>query len=280
MKKRWKIFWITCAVSGVSGIIFLLIACLVFGVTFQKMDSMMPNGISIGKFEEEASEATGEIAFSDWNDSYEDITSLDIDLKAGEMKILTSDNNDVEIEAESISEKLEISAYRNGNTLVVDSTDKLKDIAKQSLGTLTIYLPENLILDKANISIGAGTLYIESIDVNDFSIDVGAGTADIDFFRAKEADFDCGAGEMNLYGYVEKESDIDCGLGNIKYNTSDNEENYNYKISCGVGEILCGSNQFSGIGGERKIENHHATKEMDIDCGLGNVEVIFEGGHF
>ena len=100
MKKRWKIFWILCAVSGVSGVIFLLISCLVFGVTFQKIDSMMPYGISIGKFEEvEPSEETGEIAFTDWNDSYEDITSLDIDLKAGELKILTSYGESVVVEA-------------------------------------------------------------------------------------------------------------------------------------------------------------------------------------
>jgi hypothetical protein len=87
------------------------------------------------------------------------------------------------VEAEGINEKLEVSAYRNGNTLVIDSADKLKDIAKQSLGTLTIYLPEELILDEAKISVGAGTLYIESIDVNDFSVDVGAGAANIDFFH-------------------------------------------------------------------------------------------------
>ena len=281
MKKRWKIFWTVCAISGVSGVIFLLISCLVFGVTFQKIESMMPNGISIGKFEEaESYDETGEIAFSDWNDSYEGITSLDIDLKAGEIEILTSYGDCVEIEAESINEKLEVSAYRNGSTLVINSADKLKDIAKQSLGTLTIYLPQEFILDEAKISVGAGTLYIESINVNDFSVDVGAGAANIDFFHAKEADFDCGAGEMRIYGYIEEETDIDCGLGNIRYDTPDHEENYNYKISCGVGEIICGSNQFSGIGGEKKIENHHASKEMDIDCGLGNVEVVFEGGHF
>ena len=238
---------------------------------------MMPAGISLGGHEEEKLvERHGDVL----DDTvYDGITSLDIDLKAGELEILTSYSDYVEIQTESISKKLKLNYYREGNTLVIDSTDNLNGIVNQNLGTVCIYLPEKLYLNDVKIDVGAGSLYIENICTNDFSVNIGAGEANIYSFTAKEADFNCGAGEIVARGDVDKEIDIDCGLGSVSYYASDSEENYNYTLSCGVGEITCGSNHYSGIGSEQKIEHHHAFKDMDIDCGLGNVEIIFEGGH-
>ena len=277
MKKKWKIFWITCAISGAIGAALLIIA-FSMGVTVQKMESMMPNGISIGKYEEvELSKAYEDVADSEG--IYDGITALDIDLKAGAVEILTSFNDYVEIKTEGISKKLKLNYYREGNTLVIDSTDNLQGIVNQNLGTVCIYLPEGLHLERVKIDVGAGSLFIEDIRTNNLSINIGAGEAQIYSFVANEADLNCGAGEIVAHGKVDKGIDIDCGLGNVNYYTQDKEDNYNYKLSCGVGEITCGSNHYSGIGSDQRIDHHHASKEMDIDCGLGNVEIIFEGGH-
>lgn len=289
MKKRWKIFWITCAISGITGIVFLMIS-LTMGVSFQKIDSMMPYGISIGDFDDMTSSdisvdvEDGKIPNDDSyqknsQNTYDGIHSLDIELMAGEVEILTSKSDKVKIMTENISKKLKLSYHAEGDTLVVESADELKNIVNQNLGTIYIYLPAEIQLERAKISIGAGTLYIEDIVANDFSVEVGAGEAIINSFTSYEADFDCGAGEMRISGITGEELEINCGIGNVNYKTYDSEDNYNYKISCGVGEITCGTKHYSGIGSEQKIDHHHAFKEMDIDCGLGNVEIIFEGGH-
>jgi len=275
MKKRWKIFWITCAITGIIGVSLLIIS-LAMGVTVREIESMMPARLSLGIYEE--------IEPSDYvdvpgNNVYDDITSLEIDLKAGKLEILTSYNDYVEIKTENISNKLKLNYYQKGNTLVVDSTDHLSGIVNQNLGTVCIYLPEEMCLNAVKIDVGAGSLDIEDICTNDLDVNIGAGEAEIYSFTAKEAEFDCGAGEIVAYGNVDKEIDIDCGLGSVSYYTKDSEDNYNYKLNCGVGEITCGSNHYSGIGSEQKIEHHHANKEMNIDCGLGAVKIIFEGGH-
>ena len=275
MKKKWKIFWVTCAASGIIGVVFLLVS-FAMGVTFQKIESMMPAGISLGVHEEvKPAERHADIP----GNTYDGITALDIDLKAGELEILTSYSDYVEIQTESVSKKLKLNYYRKGNTLVVDSTDNLSGIVNQNLGTVCIYLPEELFLDNVKIDVGAGSLYIEDICTKDFSVNIGAGEAEIYSFTAKEADFNCGAGEIVARGNVDEEIDIDCGLGSVSYYTADSEDNYNYTLSCGVGEITYGANHYSGIGSEQKIDHHHAFKDMDIDCGLGIVEIIFEGGH-
>ena len=279
MKKRWKVFWSICVISGIVGVI-LFVTALNMGVTLQKVESIMPLGITIWNFEEvKSSDASVDVSDGEFDNIFEDITSLELDLKAGEVEILTSYNDYVEIKTENISKKLKLNHYRDGKTLVVDSTDHLEGIVNQNLGTVSIYLPEELYLEDVEINVGAGSLYIENICANDFSVDIGAGEAEICSFLAKEADFDCGAGEIVAHGNADKVIDIDCGMGSISYYTSDHEDNYSYKLNCGVGEIVCGANHYSGIGSEQKIDHHHASKEMDIECGLGKVEIIFEGGH-
>lgn len=279
MKKKWKVFWITCAVSGIIGTAFLL-AAFSMGMTWQQIENVMPGRLSIAGFEEvepDGNDTTIE-TYDNYNSSalYEGINALDIELTAGKVEILTTDNSEVEIVTENISKKLNLTYYRQGNTLVVDTGDELKGIVNQKLGTVFIYLPEDMLLEEAKISVGAGTLYVENITVSDFSVEVGAGEADVASFMAEEADIHCGAGEIVLCGYVDEKINIECGMGNVRYNTADNETNYNYKLSCGVGRIECGSHSYSGIGSEQKVDNH-APKQMNIDCGIGEVTVGFNG---
>lgn len=270
MKKGWKIFWIACTISGIVGFAFL-VAAFSMGITLQQIEDMMPGRLSIIGGDE-ITEETYDTNNS--SDIYEGITALDIELTAGKVEILTTEDSEVEIVTENISDRLKLTYFRQGNTLVVDTREKLKGIVNQKLGTLYIYLPEEIQLDDVKISVGAGTLYIEEIYANDLSVDVGAGEAEITSFMVNKADFECGAGEMKVNGYAERKADIDCGMGNVTYYTSGSEEDYNYKFSCGVGTIICGSQSYSGIGSEQKV-NNHAFGEMDIDCGIGEVVVKF-----
>lgn len=272
MKKRWKIFWIVCACMGVIGAACLLIS-FSMGVTIEAIEQRFPNGISIGKFEVENDGVEAED--TDAHHIYEDINELDIELTAGELEIYVSDQPQIELVTERISEKLKLKCYRDNDTLVIDSSDISGNIIG-NLGTVSLYLPENVVFAEASISVGAGTLYIEDIRAKELSVDVGTGEAVIDSFEAKEADFDCGAGELTACGNVEKLVDIDCGMGKVDYTTYDREIDYNYNLSCGVGNIECGSHSCSGIGSDQKLDNH-ASKTMDIDCGIGEVTISFEG---
>ena len=272
MKKKWKIFWIVCAITGGIGMCCLFIS-LGMGVTLEKIENELPNGISIGKFE---SEDTREVIVPpDLEDFYQEIKKLDLDLTAGELQILESEDSDIYVETEGINEKLDLQYYAKGDALVLTTEKSLAGVVNQSFGTIYIYLPKDYHLEEAEISVHAGVLYIEDIHARELSVEVGAGEADIDDFEVREAEFDCGAGEITVSGLADKKIDIDCGMGNVSLTTSDDEQNYNYDLTCGVGEIVCGSNSYSGIGGNQKVDNQ-ASKEMNIDCGIGGVIVEFE----
>lgn len=148
----------------------------------------------------------------------------------------------------------------------------------RSVGKVRIYVPEGYELDDVTVDVGMGALYIEDICARGLQISVGAGEADIDDFQAQDVKFDCGAGRITARGETLQEADIDCGVGEIQYTAIGREEDYNYDIDCGIGEVTCGNGDYSGIGSKKCVDNG-AAGEINIDCGVGSVEVRFEAGH-
>ena len=50
----------------------------------------------------------------------------------------------------------------------------------------------------------------------------------------------------------------------------------NYKLSCGLGKIEINDNNYSNISGSRKIQNEGAVGTIELDCGMGGIDVEFE----
>lgn len=122
---------------------------------------------------------------------------------------------------------------------------------------------------------GAGSLEVYEIYARDFSVEIGAGEVVINKFQADEAEFECGAGSITASGDVRSLADIHCGVGSIAYTASGREEEYNYDIECGVGEVICGDNSYSGLGKDRHIDNN-ADKDISIEGGVGSVIIDFD----
>ena len=76
---------------------------------------------------------------------------------------------------------------------------------------------------------------------------------------------------------MKSSADIQCGVGSIVYTASGHEEEYNYEIECGIGEVLCGDSSYSGLGKNRHIDNN-ADKDISIEGGVGSVIIDFASG--
>lgn len=304
MKKGWKIFWIVCASLAVVGLICCA-ASFALGVTVEAIESRYPHGIAIfsgDDYEEdyydedyyddsenndldgeehheedshESADTSGDEVKDD-GEIFEGVVSVDGDISAGEVEIRTAEElrDGIKIVTENIDERLKLKYYKEGNEFKITTNKKITGITGTKIGKICIYVPAGYIFEEFSLDMKAGTLYIEDIQARELSVDMGAGKAEISNFHADEAEFDCGTGEMNVVGIAEKEADLDCGVGKISYTTLGKEADYNYKINCGVGTISCGSNSYSGLGADKKI-NNSADKEMNIDCGVGEVTVKF-----
>lgn len=201
------------------------------------------------------------------------IHSIKVDAELVELQILTTEDNDgitVKFDDEKFASK--VNCYKEGSELIVKSNSKIEinDVAE----TIWIYIPENS-LRNVDIDVQAGTIYIENLIANSLDVNVEAGEAVIQQFKVQEAEFECGAGRIEAFGNVERDLDASCGAGEILLSLNGKKEDYNYEVECGIGEVLIGDESHSGIGTTDR-HSHGASKEMNIECGIGSVTVEFE----
>lgn len=272
MKKKWKIFWIVSIILLMIGI-GLCVAGFALGATWNMVQFNIPDWISIGR----SNEVTLDVGTMKEKASSEDvfygIHSLEVEAEAANLQLLMSDEADtvkVKLEDEDMNRFLK--CYDDRGELYI-KTDHKFDL-DQDLGTIWVYIPQSLMRE-IDIDVNAGTIYVEEINANSITLNIDAGEAMIQKFMADEAEFECGAGRIEAYGNVGKEIDVTCGAGEIFLNIDGHKEEYNYEIECGIGEVIVGDETHSGIKNIEKY-SHNASKEMNIECGIGRISVEFK----
>ena len=60
-------------------------------------------------------------------------------------------------------------------------------------------------------------------------------------------------------------------------NVTGTQDEYNYDLQCGIGNLDIGSDSYSGLGREKHISNASADRKLELECGMGNVSVSFSG---
>lgn len=283
MKKGWKIFWIAAGVVGGAGLVLCGIA-LAMGLTFNDIEKAYPNGIGfVGRRVIRDDHDGSHIYTGDYEHSYDGITGLELkavgcdvimeDSKDGQVHVGTEDvhfgDSGVELEVEEDSGKLSIQTVKGGKlwTKITGSGTYY--------GTLYIYLPADLKLDMAEISFGAGDLYVDRLQAADMNINVGAGSFEIENFSADEVMVNVGAGDIEMYGDFQNNFNLKCGVGEADINLRGRKYDYNYTLKSGLGEISIGEEEYSGLANARTVDNG-GSKNIDIICGAGEVSVEFE----
>ncbi|MGN1378430.1 MAG: DUF4097 family beta strand repeat-containing protein [Dorea sp.] len=264
MKKGWKIFWIVCGVTAAVGLM-CCIASLMMGVTTDMIEERFPNGIGWIKEDDSASDSV---------QRYSNIREIEGELFAGNIVVAVVDDSEITVETKGVSERLGFCSYEEDGTLYLKTKKNLKQWSNMNVGTITVSIPRDMIFEEVSLDIGAGKMDLESICANSFSIDAGAGEVNIQYFDARDAEINCGAGSVTACGRISEEMDMECGIGQISLTMDGCEDDYNYDISCGVGEIVCGGRSYSGIGHDDYV-NNGAGKEMSLECGIGQINIAF-----
>ena len=107
-------------------------------------------------------------------------------------------------------------------------------------------------------------------------MEIGAGQAEINDLCAESLDIEVGAGQAELMNLDVQYFSATAGAGQITAELVGNEEDYNYDVECGIGEIKIGKNSYGGFGRDTHIENPEAKREMDIECGVGQIAIEFQ----
>lgn len=274
MKKRWKIFTVTCAVIAAVGIALCLISYALGG--FSDLDlsynrAWGPFGYFTGHNDSEYE--TREVRNADTKEEFEGIRSIEMSVTSCEVHIEEGDNDKVTIETENIPKKLRLQYYKESDGKLVIETKENKIIPHQD-ARIYITIPKDTKYDEAELAIGAGALYVDRINAEVLEFDVGAGFGRIDDFEAGSVAASCGAGEMKMTGDCRNNISLDCGMGRAELNITGEETDFDYSIDCGMGQVKYGRSVFAGMAKEADSLNG-APKRMDISCGMGSVEIAF-----
>ncbi|MBQ8802166.1 MAG: hypothetical protein IJZ53_00830 [Tyzzerella sp.] len=247
MKKFTKIALIVAAVMAGIGVISLLVSSAL-GLSIDVFNDMVENGKLGFKFINSSIIRTEESKSSAEID--EKCENLDIEYGAGVLKIYYDDVEQIQIKQKNVTR---FESHVEDETLYIEGG---KGANSNSDATLEVILPKNMMFEEVDFELGASKADIVGLKADTMNVEVGAGEADISSLDVKNLNAETGVGKLSVE-LIGKESD------------------YSYSLECGIGAIQMGNSSYGGLGTEKKITNPGANRFVDVECGIGEIEIDF-----
>ena len=224
----------------------------------------------------------GELKIDEFSD---DAKILSIDVAATKLEIKKGDtlrveNNNKNISARQVSEKVEIKEKNHGffggvnNSVVTiyvpDDMEFDKVYISTGAGALSI---EKLITDELDLELGAGRIVIDNLDVKEkCKINSGAGAVDIEHASIHDLDLNVGIGKFALNSILEGSSKIEAGVGELSINLLDDDDNYRIEASKGLGSLRIGGKSYGD-----EVNYGDGNNKIVVEGGIGSININFKG---
>lgn len=202
-----------------------------------------------------------------------------------------SEDGDFYIEA-SGTEKFQ--SYVEDDTLYVRAVRSTGTTGSDGIGTITLYVPQDAVLQEVEIELGAGILNLGKLAADTIDLEVGAGQITGEEVRAHKAELkvgmgeitlsglnveelsaEAGMGELKIKGDIAGKAELECAMGNIDIKLAGAEQDFNYDIRGAMGKVVIGQQEYSNMTQEKTIKNG-AAKNIDVECAVGSVTIAFE----
>lgn len=219
------------------------------------------------------------------------VTTLNMELGGCEFVLEESDDDFYYFEYDGPGKS---QAYAEDSELYVKVLNTVEWSINSNSGKVTLYVPSEASLGKVEVSLGAGEMELDGLkaaeivfelgagqvhakglQTDDLEVSVGAGDIVLTEAVLKDVQTQVGAGNFRIDGTVSGNISAECAMGNITLKLDGSESDFNYEIECVTGNITVGDTEYSGLAQERSI-NNNATKNIELECAMGNVEVEFE----
>ena len=282
MKNKWikalSILSTVCLILGGAA----LIVGIVLGADIRDAWKQSGNWNSITKYgvfsffadeDDQDDHDTEELFDEDFSFQSQDIKRINFDLKNVDLTIEENNSDDqIRIQIEN-SGKNDISVKNNSGTLEIkDHRSKIGKTTKNI--DVALDIPADLELEDVLVELGVGDVEIEKLLVK-YTLNMKLGTGDVEIERlsAGTLDVSCGVGNLEIEKLrLEGSASIEGGVGDTRIGMLANENDFNYEISTGVGDVRIFDSEFRGLGGAKKISNG-SDKEIVIHSGVGDMEI-------
>jgi len=283
MKTFTKIMLIIAGIFASVGVICMVVA-FAMGLTSEHLVDMVQDGrfsfdegdlhISFGDDTDIDIESNSEMKDESIYTIKESCHSMDIEFGAGILDIYYDDVEYIQVKQTNI-ENLKVQV-KNEKLYIREESDIHIDLDDIEDRSLTILIPKNMKFEEVELEIGASKADIKDIISKDISITVGAGQADVSKLTAKEFDLEVGAGQATAVQLDVEKLNVEAGMGQVNIALNGVQEEYNYNVECGIGNVTVGSASYGGLGAEQSIKHEGATKEINVECGIGEVKIKFK----
>lgn len=297
MKRRWKIFWIVCAVLAAAGLI-LTAAGIILGAPVRGSEGERRLAAWLEEFRENSADAgsrelekidaipasSGYTAQEPDGENilgFEGVQNLEIDVTELAVIVNVYDGGQVTVDMKrldsEVREQMKIRMHGGKLEIEAEEKDRFGSLAADHTSdelTLFISIPQDTEMEEITADVGAGYLEMTGISAKKLSVSADAGKADISGFSAERLEAECGAGQLVLEGGASEKAKLECGAGEVIYTVPGVREDYNYEMECDVGEIEIGGDSYSGLGVERK-EDNGSPYSIEAECRMGRIEILF-----
>lgn len=216
-------------------------------------------------------------------EDYSGISSLKLELGAGEIKIEQGDRFLVVSNLRYVDVKVE------DNTLLI--SERTHAASDYEGAFFTMYIPEKMSLAEIDISTGAGTFDADKLSAEALGFEFGAGEVNIDeLYATREAEIVGGAGQitigggelhnlelvmgvgqLNLTSKIVGEGELDLGVGEVNITLLGGQDSYTVEMNKGIGDITVNGESLSG---NRTIGMGDSF--VEVNGGIGSVNIAFK----
>ncbi|MDO5422617.1 MAG: hypothetical protein Q4F41_02700 [Eubacteriales bacterium] len=235
-------------------VIFLIVGgvfCMVGISLGASLDTVRENvyfDTSTGRFVE----TTEDDGLTQSSRTFQNIRNLEIDVGQGAFTIREADVEAVQVTCSSKMGNMECRADGDTLTLLTHSVS----VWNGSNAWVQVDVPKGTVFERIDLDCGVGEVTLNGLTCRELYIENGVGS-------------------VVFSGDVTKECVVEGGIGEVILNLKGSEQDFNYSLTCGIGEIQLGSSSYSGLGNSTDLD-HDAEKELSVDCGIGSVCIVFE----
>ena len=275
MKKRTKI-WLGIAVVLILAGIGLCLAAFAMGLNYKDLSGVANQDIfHIDEwFDDVQLDSIDVTTDNKYVENTNQAYTLMIELDYGKVTILPTDCSNAYLEVSTNEDEKYFRFNESNKTIRVNTPDHIIGIHSTDSPEATLYIPENVYFEYIEISVDAGSCFIQSaLDARQLHVDVDAGNVSVQKMNADWLEFECDAGNISFEGQAVSGGTVEVAAGNIDLNINGKKfEGYNYTIEVSVGDLIINDQNFSGIHGNYNIENH-AEGTWIFNCDLGKIQM-------
>ena len=154
--------------------------------------------------------------------------------------------------------------------------NQYKDLAIEQM--LKYRIPASITLAQGLFESGAGQIEAQTLIAKQkLDAEIGAGDFYIIEATLGETDIECGVGRFEIGSCtLNGNADISGGVGDVSIGIIGEKEDFNYELSCGMGELDVFDDSYTSLGKDKEIDND-AKYSISLDCGVGRVNVYGSG---